>query len=245
MTPPWASSSSIRGFQLVSDDEVVGAYVGVYSEREIDGSEVSVCNLAAFCVRPEFRTHSLRLMRAMLAQKERIFTDLSPSGAVPAMNERLGFQHLDASTRIVLNLPGLGRGVTVTEDTQDLERTLVGADAALYRDHRDASAARHLLIRTPDGYAYLVYRRDRRKRLPLFATPLYAGGDSEILRQGWAAAGSHLLGKGLPFTLAEPRILGFAPGGPGRALGHPRPRMHKGEPAPRDYLYSELALLSW
>src|SRR5690606_34398194 len=116
---------------------------------------------------------------------------------------------------------------------------------AVYRDHRDAPAARHLLVRARGGHAYFVYRRDRRKRLPLFATPLYAGGDREILQRGWPAVAAHLLGKGLPFTLAESSVLGFIPGGPGRDLTHARPRMHKGDPAPSDYLYSELALLSW
>ncbi|WP_426184801.1 hypothetical protein [Microbacterium sp. TWP3-1-2b2] len=245
MTPPWTSEAPNRGFLMISDGEIVGAYVAVHSDRDVEGATVSVCNLAAFCVLPEFRTHSLRLMRAMLAQKGLVFTDLSPSGAVPAMNERLGFRYLDRATRLVLNAPGFGGGVSVTDAPEELERTLVGADLTLYRDHREAPAARHLLVRTSAGYAYLVYRRDRRKRLPLFMTPLYAGGDREILRRSWPAVAAHLLAKGLPFTLAESHILGFVPGGLGRELKNPRPRMVKGDPAPSDYLYSELALLSW
>lgn len=245
MTPPWTTQATNRGFLMMSDGEIVGAYVAVHADREVEGTTVSVCNLAAFCVLPEFRTHSLRLMRAMLAQKGVVFTDLSPSGAVPAMNERLGFRYLDRATRLVLNVPGSGGSVSVTDAPDELERTLVGADLTLYRDHREASAARHLLVRAAGGYAYLAYRRDRRKRLPLFMTPLYAGGDREILQRSWPAVATHLLARGMPFTLAESHILGFVPGGIGRDLKNPRPRMFKGDPAPSDYLYSELALLSW
>src|SRR5690606_13213552 len=91
-----------------------------------------------------------------------------------------------------------------------------------------------LLVSSGGGYAYLVYRRDRRKRLPLFATPLYVGGDTEILRHAWPVVAAHLLRRGLAFTLAEPRVLGFTPHGPGRQIARPRPRMHRGGPAPED-----------
>ena len=58
--------------------------------------------------------HSLRLLRELLRQKGYVFTDLSPSGNVPAMNERLGFRHLDVSTRLVVNRPSASRRVEVT-----------------------------------------------------------------------------------------------------------------------------------
>lgn len=246
MRPKWVLPDGERGFRLLSEGRTVGAYVAVHARRPVGGVETTVCNLAAFCVLPEFRMHSLRLMRTLLSQKETVFTDLSPSGAVPAMNERLGFQHFEVSTRLMANLPAVARrGASVSDDDARIAGALAGVDADLYRDHRDAAAARHLVVRAAGGYAYLVYRRDRRKRMPLFATPLYVGGDAEILRQAWPLVAAHLLRRGLPFTLAEERVLGFTPRGLGRQMAHPRPRMYRGEPAPHDYLYSELALLPW
>ena len=55
------------------------------------------------------------------------------------------------------------------------------------------------------------------------------------------------LGRGLAVTLAERRVLGFSPGGPGRELARPRVKMYRGGVGAEDvdYLYSELTLLQW
>lgn len=249
LDPPWPSESAPnRGFQLLEGDTVVGAYAAVYSTRRIATEDVRVCNMAAFCVREEHRAHSLRLLRAILAQKGYIFTDLSPSGNVPAMNERLGFRRVEAATRAVVNLPRpRGRGVSVTADPAGISSTLQGVDLEVYRDHHDAPAARHLVVRSGGRHAYLMYRRDRRKGIPVFATPLYVGGDPAVLADAWPSVAAHLLRQGLAVTLAESRILGFVPRGPGRVLANPRPRMFRGDVDPRrvDYLYSELTLVEW
>ncbi|HWI31338.1 MAG TPA: hypothetical protein VNT50_07590 [Microbacterium sp.] len=248
--PPWKSDAPNHGFQLVGEEGIVGVYAAVYSTRGVEGAPVAVCNLAAFCVLESHRSQSLRLIRALLGQKGFDFTDLSPSGNVVAMNERLGFTRLDTATKLAVNLPGSsGRRTTVTSDPAALETTLRGQDAAIYRDHRDAAAANHLLIERGGVYAYLVFRKDRRKRVPVFATPLYAGGDHALLEASWAGVASHLLlHHGMLATLAERRVLGFTPKAPGRELRNPRPKMFRGsrlDPATVDYLYSELVLVRW
>ncbi|WP_345801198.1 hypothetical protein AAIB33_17300 [Microbacterium sp. AZCO] len=249
LAPPWAVSAPNHGYLLEGPDGLAGAYAAVYSEREVDGATVAFCNLAAFCVREEHRPHSLRLIRPLLDQKGYVFTDLSPSGSVVELDRRLGFTALDTSTRLVANVPRLPRrGVRATSDPAVIEATLRGRDAAAYRDHREAPAARHVVVVRGADYAYLVYRRDRRKGLRLFASPLYVGGDRDLLRREWSVVRSHLLLRArLPFTLAERRVLGFA--APlGAELRHPRPKMVRGAavaPEDVDYLYSELALLEW
>ncbi|GAA1978808.1 hypothetical protein [Microbacterium pumilum] len=250
ISPPWGSDRPNHGFQLrTAEGELVGVYVAVYSRRFRDGAEREVCNLAAFCVLEEHRVHSLRLVRAILAQKHLLFTDLSPSGNVPAMNKRLGFTELDTATRLSLNVSRpFARTRGVTDDPRTLEQTLTGHDAVVFEDHRAARAARHLLILDDSRYAYLIYRRDRRKRLGVFASPLYVGGDPAVLQAKWPDVAAHLRRRGYLATLAERRILGFTPRGPGRDLAHPRPKMYRGElPAGEtvDYLYSELTLLGW
>ncbi|MET0714120.1 MAG: hypothetical protein ABWY23_04085 [Mycetocola sp.] len=249
LAPPWDGDAPNHGFQLVVDSEIVGAYVAVYSERDIDGVPRRFCNLAAFCVRDEHRSHSFRLVRAILAQQGFEFTDFSPSGNVVALNSRLGFATLNTTTRVVPNLPRLPRrGLTVTESAAVLKRTLMGRDARAYLDHRNAPAARHVVATAGGEYCYLVVRRDRRKRLPLFATPLYVGGSVELLRSAWPHLASHLLFRqGALATLAEERILGFSP--PlGHTLRSPRAKMVRSTEVSSDavdYLYSELTLLEW
>lgn len=249
LRPPWADAGPDSGVLLRDDDRVVGVYAVVRSMREADGAAVAHCNLAAFCVLEEYRVHSLRMIRALLGQRGVQFTDFSPSGNVVAMNERLGFARLDTTTRLVLNPPARRpRGVRLSSDPAVLASVLQGDDARIHSDHRGAAAARHLLVQQGDRYAYLVYRPHSMKRLRLFALPLYTGGDPTLLAAAWGAVRWHLLRHdGLPFTLAETRILGFARG-IGRMLRTPRIRMVRGEgrdPADIDYLYSELALVSW
>ncbi len=244
LQPPWPSVAPNHGYLLRSSaGEIVGVYAAVYSQRR----GILICNLAAFCVLESYRAHSLRLIRALLTQKDVAFTDFSPSGNVVPMNERLGLRHLDASTRLVVNPPAWSRRARTTTDSTTLERILSGADAEVYRDHREAPACHHFAIIRGDRVGYVVYRRDRRKRMPLFASLLYVGGDRALVEQEWRLVRAHLLRRGLPFTLAERRLLGFARG-LGRELAHPRAKMYRGDlpdVATADYLYSELALVRW
>lgn len=247
--PPWDHVGPNHGFQLVTDEGVVvGVYVAIYSQREHEGITIDVCNLAAFCVLESFRIHSLKLIRALLKQPGFVFTDLSPSGNVVAMNERLGFHRVDTSTRLVVNLPHLLRhGLRLTSDPAILNRVLVGHDARVYRDHRKAAAVEHLLVEGLGEYGYLMFRRDRRKGMRLFATPLFAGGSAACIESAWGAIRSHLLGRGLLFTLAEHRVLGFSRG-LGTELSKPRNKMVRGSGIRAediDYLYSELTLVAW
>lgn len=247
LRPPWEHRGPNRGFQLLVGDRVVGAYAAVYSPPR--AGRAPVCNLAAFCVLDEHRAHSLRLIRALLAQPGFVFTDLSPSGSVPALNARLGFEHLDVTTRFTVNLPLPGRrAARVSERSQDIVALLRGEDARVYEDHCRAPAARHLVARSDDRYAYLMYRRVRRKRLGIFAAPIHVGGDAAVLRDAWPQVAARLLGHGMLVTLAERRVLGFSASGPGRELAQPRPRMFRGrgvDESAVDYLYSELTLLDW
>lgn len=249
LAPPWNADPPNHGFALVADGTIVGVYLAVYSAREVDGVQRRFCNLAAFCVLEDYRAHSFRLMRAILAQKGFEFTDFSPSGNVVALNKRLGFTALDTATRLAPNLPCLPRrGLTVTENPRLIAGVLTGRDARVYRDHLDAPAARHIVAIAQGEYAYLVARKDRRKRLPLFSSPLYVGGSRELLRRAWPQIGSHLLLRHVELaTLAERRMLGFAPV-LGIDVGMPRSKMVRSATVPAedvDYLYSELTLLQW
>ncbi|WP_165384900.1 hypothetical protein [Cryobacterium sp. SO1] len=249
LAPPWSVTAPNHGFQLLAGGSVVGAYAAVYSERDVDGEQRRFCNLAAFCVLEDYRADSIRLIRAILAQRGYEFTDFSPSGNVVALNRRLGFAALDTATRLVPNLPHPPhRGVTVSDDPRLVAGVLTGQDARVYQDHRNASAARHIVVTARGEYAYLVVRKDRRKRLPVFASPLYVGGSRELLRSAWPQVGSHLLRRhGALATLGERRVLGFVPAF-GIDLGSPRAKMFRSTSVPAgavDYLYSELALLEW
>ena len=249
LAPPWDAEPPNHGFQLVAGDRIVGAYIAVYSERDVNGERRRFCNLAAFCVLEDYRTHSIRLMLAVLAQKGFEFTDFSPSGNVVALNQRLGFTVLDTATRLAPNLPRFPRrGLTVSDDPTVVAGVLTGQDARVYAEHRHATAARHIVAIARGEYGYLVVRKDRRKRLPLFCSPLFVGGSRDLIKSAWPQIASHLLLRHAALaTLAERRVLGFSPS-LGFDLSTPRAKMLRSKNVDSeeiDYLYSELTLIEW
>jgi hypothetical protein len=246
---PWEVDQPNAGFMLLDGDEIVGAHLAFYSEREIDGRRERFCNLGAFCVLEQHRFHSLRLLKALLAQDGYHFTDLSPSGTVVKLNERLRFRSLDTSASLIPNLPwpSLPRRDVISSDPSVIERTLTGAALQLYRDHAGASAARHVVLVRGGEWCYVVFRRDRRKDLPLFASILHVSNPALFRRMAGSFFRHLLLRHGVLATLAEDRIVGFRPR-ISHALGSPRRKMFQSpslEPAQIDYFYSELVCVSW
>jgi hypothetical protein len=249
MIPPWSAPSPNHGFLLRAGGAVVGAYLAFYSRRTIDGRTEDFCNLGAWCVQEEYRLHSLRLSRALMTQKGYTFTDLSPSGNVVDLNLRSGFQFLDTVTALVPNLPWPTRPgrVSITSDPARIAARLNAEQLQIFTDHAKALAAHHLLIRLGGRQCYLIFRRDRRKGLPVFGSLLYVD-DPELLGQVVRPLTRHLLLRhGLLATLADARVLPRRPRW-SRPLGAGRRKMYKSRhlPADRiDNLYSELVCVPW
>jgi hypothetical protein len=249
MLSPWQADPPNHGFHLRAGGKVVGAYVALYSRQVVGGAEEDFCNLAAWCVLEGERFGSIRLLKALLDQEGYTFTDLSPSGNVVPLNARLGFEALDTTTALVANLPWptrSGRGRIVT-DPDAIGTMLGGEDRRRFEDHRSAAAARQLLLVSGEAVSHVVFRRDRRKDLPVFATVLHVS-DREVLRAMWRPFVRHLLLRyRLVATLAETRVVGFRPW-PSVMLRSPRQKMFKSSHVTADqidYLYSELAAVPW
>lgn len=243
----WAADAPNLGFQLTLAGRIVGAYLAIYSTRTIAGVEERFCNLAGWCVLEEHRADGLRLLRALLAQHGYTFTDLSPSGNVVRLNERLGFTHLDTTTALVPALPWARRGVRVSSSPAVIDRVLRGRDLEIRRDHADAAAARHVVITEGDRYCYVILRRDRRKGVPGFGSPLYLS-DPALFRRHLRQLAWHLaIRHRIVALLVELRLVGEAPGWSIR-LRRARPKMFRSDhlgPDQIDYLYSELTCVAW
>jgi hypothetical protein len=249
ITPPWACAQPNHGFLLRTGERIVGVHLAFYSARKMEGRTERFCNLAAWCVIDEYRSLGLRLLNALLAQKGYNFTDLSPSGNVVPLNIRLKFSHLDVATALVPNLPWpfWSQRVRIISEPQEIERILRGRDLEIYRDHRRTAAVHHVVVAQDDMTCYVIFRRVRRKNLPLFASILYVG-NRELFRAVANHVFRHLLFRhGIPATLAELRVVGSRPR-PSIMLKSPRPKMYRSAnlgPDQIDDLYSELTCVAW
>lgn len=247
IVPPWQHPAPNHGFHLRSDGAVVGTAVAFYAERDVRGRAERVCNLAAWCVDEDHRSQGLRLVLALLGQRGYHFTDLSPSGNVVALNERLKFKHLNTSTALVPNVVLPGQGVTAVAEHERIAVLLRGRQRQIFEDHRRAPAARHVVLQTGSSNVYVIFRKDRRKRLPVFASVLHVS-DPELLPVVWNRLSTHLLLRhGALATLLEERVAGWRPAR-ALALPHARPKMFRSEALDAsdvDYLYSELTCVAW
>lgn len=233
-----------HGMALWSGQQVVGAYPAIYSTRVINGRTERFCNLAVWCVAPGFRSGSIRMLNALLAQDGYHFTDLSPTPAVQQLNLRLGFRYLDPSSQLTVNLPlpTPPRRVQVSSDPDEIARVLTGEPLRYYQDHVRCRWARHAVIVTDDTACYVQWRFERRKNLRWFAAIQYAS-DPGLFRAGLRQLSRHLAFRHRAlFTVVDDHVAGGAIT-PSVAISGPPRRMFKSAtlgPDDIDYLYSEI-----
>src|SRR5215469_367323 len=209
----WDASAPNHGFMLRDSERVVGAYVALYSERLVAGRVERICNLASWSVHHEYRMHSVRLVKALLAQDGYHFTDLSPSERVESVNARLKFRYLDTSVALVPHLPWptLPRRTIISADADTIARTLTGPDLELYRDHAQADATHHVVLIRGSESCYVMFRKRWYRGLPIFAAVLYVSNQRLFRRTVTVFARYLLAHYGLLATFAELRIVGTRP----------------------------------
>lgn len=247
-TAHWNVGNPNHGFMLVADETIVGVYAAHYATREINGHIEHFCNLGAWYVLPTYRFHSVRLLKALIAQEGYHFLDLSPSGNVIPLNQRLGFQFLDTTTALVPIIPWAWQTGTISADPATIEQTLTGRDLELYHDHSEAQAARHIVLKAADEWCYLVFRMDRRKSLPrIFASILYVSNPGLFHKMLRPLSGYLLFHYQALAILAELRVVNSRPARSFMLASQRRKMYLSPSLAPRDidYFYSELVSLAW
>jgi hypothetical protein len=247
MNVPWSADAPNHGYLLRAGGDVVGAHLAYYSRREIRGQVLDICNLGAWSVDPDYRLSGLRLLKALLAQDNYHFTDLSPSGNVVPINERLDFSYLDTTTALTLNTSPVPSRAAVSSEPEAVEAYLSEEDHRIYLDHRDTAAARHAVLLHGSRSCYIMFRHDRRKGLSLFVSILHVS-DPDLLHRHFGAFSRFALRQhGAVATLSELRVVRRRP--PlSKLIPRPRPKMFRSSVLTAhdvDYLYSELECLEW
>ena len=244
---PWKVEAPNHGFVLRDGQRIVGAFTAFYSERLVAGKMEPFCDLGTWYVLPEFRFHSIRLIKALLAQDGYHFTALTPNDKVVSIQTRLGFSPLDTSAALIPNLPWPtppGRA-SISTDPDVIESMLAGRELELYRDHAQALAARHIvLLRGPDS-CYVMYRETKVKGVPVAV--IVHVSNPRLFHHAILPLTRHLLIRHrLLATLAELRIVGPRPPLSFKVTSWPKIyRSDSLEPDQIDDLYSELVCVPW
>lgn len=165
---PWPTGEAARGFVLRDDERCVGFFGTIWSEREIGGRMERLCNLTSWITLPDYRHHSLLLLKAVLALEDCTITCHSPAPQLYPIYKKFGFRDLETKLRIILPWPSLpprlGLGARVFTDPEKIAPRLSEAERAILAAHRVAGCG-HLLIESRAGSCYLVFTRTRgRKR---------------------------------------------------------------------------------
>jgi hypothetical protein len=244
---PWKVEAPNHGFILRDRQRIVGAHLAFYSERLLAGKVERFCDLGTWYVLPGFRFHSIRLIKAVLAQDGYHFTALTPSDKVAPIHTRLGFRSLDTSAVLIPNLPWptLPGHTRISADPEVIEGTLAGMELELFRDHAQALAVRHIVALGGYDSCYVMYREGDAKGVPL-AEIVYVS-NPELFHRAILPLTRHLLVRHrLLATRAELRIIGPRPALSFRA--NPSPKLYRSAslaPDQIDDLYSELVCIPW
>jgi hypothetical protein len=212
-----------------------------YSDRLIAGRSERFCDMGTWCVLPAYRSHSIRLLRAMLAQEGYHVTCLSPNEKVVAITSQFKFRPLDTSAVLIPNLPWptLYRRIRISADPDVIASTLTGAELELYRDHAQALAARHLVLIRGERSCYVMYRERHPKGIA--CAEILHVSDSDLFKLCINSLTRHLLLRHrLLATRAELRTIVHRP--PFSSKWSPRPRRYRSaslDPDQIDYLYTE------
>jgi hypothetical protein len=226
----------------------VGFFGTIWSEREIGGRRERLCNLTSWITLPEYRNHSLLLLKAILALGDCTITCHSPAPHLYPIYKKFGFHDLETNLRIVLPWPSLpprmGFGGRVFTDPAKIGPRLDEGERRILEAHRVPGCG-HLLIESRGGSCYLVFTRTRGRRR--YFSHLHYVGNPPVLVRFLDRLKLHLFTVNrTPLIMLDARLAAGLdlPGSRVVPLGVPHVfRSGSLAPAQIDNLYSELILL--
>lgn len=248
LRPPWDFQGPHHGYQLRDDGVLVGVYTAIFSERPIRGEPEKFCNLATWYVLPDYRFHSLGLLKRLLDQGRYHMTDLSPKPAIIKIMRRLQFKFLDTSLTIMPNVawPGWSSQEKIITESSRIQAVLTEEGRQIYEDHASLGSLQHLAVGHRGDYCHIVYLRQARKRIPCVLV-LHIGAPKVLAHCYQTLSRYFLLKERSLFTLFESRFLERRPVLSFEARSPHRNKLFLSESLEAgdiDNLYSELVTLA-
>lgn len=160
----WSGSSDRPnlGFALWSGHEIVGFLGAIYAERPLAGRRLKTCNLSTWYVRPDFHGAAIKLLFAVMSQKDYTITNLTSSPGVRQIMEGLGFQPIDRCKLVYLpwhfRREMLRSAPDVLTDPKEIANVVKGDERHFLHDHLPYRLS-HYVLRDGDDHSYLILKR--------------------------------------------------------------------------------------
>ena len=156
----WMPEKPNNGFMLVANETIVGVFCAFYSQQQIRKGIQNICNTSTWFVLDAYRSHSLKLMAAILDQKGFVFTSLSASAQVYELHRRFGFRSYVTTLVAIPNLPKLNyfsRRLEILVDAKSIGRYLDSHIKQISIDHMDIPTVQQVVFSNFDETLVIIY----------------------------------------------------------------------------------------
>ena len=165
----WMPEKPNNGFMLSVNNTIVGVFCALYSQQQTRKGIQNICNTSTWFVLDEYRSHSLKLMAAMLAQKGFLFTSLSASPNVYELHRRFGFRSYVTTLVAIPNLPKLNyvsKRLEILADPESMGRCLDSEVKQISIDHRDIPTVQQIVFHAADEALLVIFDTRRVRGVP-------------------------------------------------------------------------------
>ena len=165
----WMHEKPNNGFMLVANKTIVGVFCALYSQQQTRKGIQNICNTSTWFVLDEYRSHSLKLMAAMLDQKGFVFTSLSATPNVHELHRRCGFRTHVTTLVAIPNLPKLNyfsKKLEILVDPESMGRCLDSYVKQISVDHSDIPTVQQIVFHTADEALLVIFDIRRVRGVP-------------------------------------------------------------------------------
>ena len=165
----WMHEKPNNGFMLVADKTIVGVFCALYSQQQTRKGIQNICNTSTWFVMDAYRSHSLKLMAAMMDQKGFLFTSLSTSPNVHELHRIFGFRTYITTLVAIPNLLKLiyvSKKLEILVDPKSMGKYLDSDVKQISIDHMGIPTVQQIVFRAADEALLVIFDIRRARGVP-------------------------------------------------------------------------------
>lgn len=156
----WMPKKPNNGFMLVANETIVGVFCVLYSQRQTQKGIQNVCNTSTWFVLDTYRSHSLKLMAAVLNQKGFLITSLSATPKVYELHLQFKYRSQVTTLIAIPNLPKLNffsKRLEAFVDPESINKCLDSHNRQISIDHTDIPTVQQVVFRNANETLLVIF----------------------------------------------------------------------------------------